>query len=69
MAVFARQNVVTSHDFGPAVGALSWFFFSVMVLAIGARVLTKLSISRKLGFDDILIFCAAVSLASRTKPC
>lgn len=60
MALFVRQNAVTSLDYGPVVGVLSWVLFSTMILAIVARMLTKVSISHKLGLDDLLICCASV---------
>lgn len=53
------QNIVTADNFGPAVNILNWFLTVTTVLAVTARVLTKLNYLR-FGSDDIAILLALV---------
>lgn len=55
------QPVDTPSNHGPIVSVVTWFLLAATVLAVLARVVTKLFVSKRLTSDDLLIFIALVS--------
>ncbi|KAL8968192.1 MAG: hypothetical protein Q9197_005013 [Variospora fuerteventurae] len=54
----SSQRVDSPSNHGPIVSILTWFLLAATVLAVVARVTTKMAISKRLTNDDFLIFLA-----------
>ncbi|KAL8959111.1 MAG: hypothetical protein Q9193_003968 [Seirophora villosa] len=52
------QPVDTPSNHGPIVSVVTWFLLAATVLAVLARFVTKLFVSKRLTSDDLLIFIA-----------
>ena len=55
MALFLRDRpVISDSNFGPVIQVISWLLLGLMLLSFVIRLLTKLVLARKLGFDDLI---------------
>ncbi|KAI4282999.1 MAG: hypothetical protein L6R35_005268 [Caloplaca aegaea] len=54
----SSQRVDSPSNHGPIVSIVTWFLLAATVLAVVARVTTKIAISKRLTSDDFLIFLA-----------
>ena len=62
------QALITDDDKTPLVGILVWVFLVLAILAVTARVATKLMIIRTLALDDFLIIVSTVRNSSHLFP-
>ena len=61
MSVPNHPQIDSPFNHGPLVGVLTWFLLAATVLAVAARAVTKLVISKRWTADDYMVFVALVS--------
>lgn len=64
MSLNSTQPVVTASNYGPVVNVLNWMLITVSVLAVLARLYTKLRTHRQLGIEDVFMIIALVCSGS-----
>ena len=64
-------NPIQTDPYNPSavVSITTWFLMVASVLALVARISTKMALSRKLKVDDFTIFVALVSMLSASMDC
>ena len=55
-----RDTRITPEDRGPLLNIIAWISMVAMVLAVITRLSTKYLISRRVGWDDLLVTSAMV---------
>lgn len=69
IALTSRAPVISSDNLGPVLNLLSWIAMTIMILTVITALLSKYVMSRRFGWDDLLITCGMVCGSRLLREC